>query len=388
MRKTISPALIILVLIISATQPRISQAQPDPFSYKWTRVGEKFDSPLYLTHAGDGSGRLFVVEQAGKIWVMVGEKTLTEPFLDISDTANEDAQRGGYSERGLLGMAFHPDYKNNGLFFIDYVDNNNNTTLSRFKVMANNPNKADPTSEVKLLSFNAKNLDHKGGMIAFGPDGYLYMSIGDGGGQQGDLEGYAQNTNVLLGKIIRIDVNADTYKVPATNPFVGKAGYAPEIWAIGLRNPWRFSFDRETGDMYIGDVGVANWEEIDFQPADSKGGENYGWNFYEGKTRFRDATAPANIIMPIFDYPHQTGCASVTGGYVYRGGRIPALRGIYFFGDYCDGRVWITTGAATRQWQTTLFKGTGKTISSFGEDERGDLYLVDYKGGIYRLDPS
>jgi glucose/arabinose dehydrogenase len=298
-----------------------------------------------------------------------------------------DVFQGGYTERGLLGIAFHPDFENNGIFFVHYIRYDNKAIVEQYTVSSDDPNIADPASAAVILSLDDPFPNHNGGQLAFGPDGYLYIGIGDGG-DLGDPLGNGQNTKTLFGKILRVDVNnTDTYTVPETNPFVGNDDYAPEIWALGFRNPWRFSFDRATGDLYIGDVGEATWEEINFQPADSPGGQNYGWNAYEGNHPFdEDTPVPDEMTLPIAEYSHNEGC-SVTAGYAYRGEMMPELQGIFFFGDYCTGGVWITQPLAEGIWLTTNYGYLGHQISSFGEDESGELYLADYKGGIYQLQP-
>jgi glucose/arabinose dehydrogenase len=361
-------------------------AQVDTSKYDWVEVVGGLDNPLLLTNAGDGSGRLFAVEQTGFIWVIQDGQLSDQPFLDIYSLLYDDVFRGGYTERGLLGLAFHPGYEDNGLFFIDYTDTNGDTVVARYKVSADDPNVADPSSAVTLLTQDQPFENHNGGGIAFGPDGYLYIAFGDGG-SQGDPQGNGQNKNTFLAKILRIDVNADTYVVPDTNPFVGQPDAKPEVWAIGLRNPWRFSFDRKTGDLYLADVGGDDFEEVDFQPSDSKGGENFGWNAWEGNERHAGREVNGEVVPPIATYPHSAGC-SITGGYVYRGSQLPELDGIYFFGDYCNGRIWMLERNGAGQWTMTLsgWQPGRFVVTSFGEDEDGELYLVDYKGSIYRLE--
>ena len=223
--------------------------------------------------------------------------------------------------------------------------------------------------------------------MAFGKDGYLYISMGDGGAG-GDPENRAQNLETWLGKILRIDVSGETYAVPEDNPFVGDDSAQPEIWAYGVRNVWRFSFDRETGDLYLADVGQNQWEEVNFQPVDSSGGENYGWRPYEGTHPYSGEPAPAGMVLPVAEYPHSMG-ASISGGYVYRGSAIPELVGVYFFGDFGSGNVWSLFRDANGEWQSNMFmSSSGHTISSFGEDENGELYLVDYGGTVYRFEPA
>ncbi len=373
-------AALMLVVIYPAA------AQIDTTKYQWVEVATGFDRPLLVTHAGDGTGRLFVLEQSGAIWVIQDGVVSDQPFLDISGLLSDDVFRGGYSERGLLGLAFHPDYENNDIFFIDYTDANGHSVIARYKVSADNPNVADPTSATTILTQQQPFENHNGGHIAFGPDGYLYIAFGDGG-SQGDPQGNGQNLNTFLAKILRIDVNADPYAVPDTNPFVGQDDVKPEIWAYGLRNPWRITFDRQTGDMYVADVGGDDFEEVSFQPADSEGGINYGWNAWEGNERHAEMQANGDVVPPVATYSHTDGC-SITGGYVYRGAKLPELDGIYFYGDYCNGRIWTLERNGAGIWTATLtgWQPGRFVISSFGEDESGELYVADYKGGIYRLD--
>lgn len=363
--------------------PLAERGLPDAADFTWAAVADGFDNPVFITHAGDGTKRLFVVEQTGLIWIIANDEVLPTPFLDVSRLLSPDVFRGGYSERGLLGLAFHPNYAENGTFFIHHTDVNGDTNVARYRVSRDNPNRADAESRALVLFVDQPYADHNGGMIAFGPDGYLYIGMGDGGSPD-DPHEYGQNTTVLLGKLLRIDVNADTYTVPQTNPFVGQDDYAPEIWAYGLRNPWRFSFDRLTGDLYIGDVGQWDWEEVNYQPADFAGGANYGWSAYQGMHEYLGRQAVSEVTMPFTEYAHSEGC-SVTGGYVYRGTALPELVGAYFFGDYCSGRIWVSYPDGAGAWQTALYFEDAFVISSFGEDEDGELYMVDYKGVIYRL---
>lgn len=359
---------------------------PDPDAYEWEEVASGFDNPLYLTTADDGSGRLFVVEQTGYILIIEdGEWDLT-PFLDLSGELTPDVFQGGYTERGLIGLVFHPEYEENGYFWVHYINREGNQVISRFTVSEDDPNRADRDSEVVYLTFEDVFDNHNGGQLAFGPDGMLYIGIGDGG-NLGDPLGHGQDTSVYFGKMLRVDVDRieDRYVVPASNPFSGEDGYRSEIWATGLRNPWRFSFDSETGDLYIGDVGESAWEEINFQPADSTGGENYGWSHFEGEGVFAaEQPEPAEPVFPVAGYSHSEGC-SITGGYVYRGEAMPELDGVYFYGDYCNGRTWTTFRDEDGEWQINPFHETERQISSFGLDENGELYMVDYKGGIYKL---
>lgn len=357
---------------------------PNGANYALVPIATGFDNPILITHSGDGSGRLFVAEQTGMVWILENGVEQPTPFIDISLLLSTDVFRGTYSERGLLGLAFHPDYANNGVIAIHYTDVRGDTRIARYHVNPNNPNQALPNSGEILLEIPQPHHDHNGGMIAFGPDGYLYIGIGDGGAAD-DPDNNAQNLGLLLGKILRIDIMNENI-IPPTNPFVDIEGASPEIWAYGLRNPWRFSFDRATGDLYIGDVGQWMMEEIDFQPANSLGGENYGWRDYEG-TLLRAPAPPENtdsMIMPITEFAHTQGC-SITGGYVYRGLAMPELNGVYIYADYCSGRVWTLHRNSSDEWINTLFMETGRQITSFGEDEHGELYLADYKGDILQL---
>lgn len=363
---------------------------PDPEQYTWREVVSGLDLPLYVTHAGDGSGRLFALEQAGYVLLVEDGDINPQPFLDISLLLSDDVFQGGYTERGLLGLAFHPDYSENGWLFISHTDRQGHSVLARYTVSTSDPDHADPASRVELLTVQQPFADHNGGNIVFGPDGYLYMGLGDGGNPQ-LLNHNSQEPGMLLGKLLRLDVNADRYTIPETNPFVDNPDSAPEVWALGLRNPWRFSFDRATGDLYIADVGQWAWEELNFQPVHSMGGENYGWSAFEGTHPYEDfeetETLYSEMTDPIFEYPHQEGC-SITGGHVYRGTALPDFQGVYIFGDYCTGFIRTTYRDPSGNWQTTLFEDSDFIISSFGEDEQGEIYLVDYKGAIYHLEAA
>lgn len=346
---------------------------PNADSYQWELVANGFQKPLDIQNAGDGSGRLFIVEQAGRIRILQNGQTLEPPFLDITDRVND---RG--NEQGLLGLAFHPDFERNGFFYVNYTQAGGDTVIARF---AASGNAADPNSEMRLLEVAQPFPNHNGGGLAFGPDGYLYIALGDGG-SGGDPHGNGQSLNTLLGKILRIDVNGgEPYAIPPDNPF------GNEIFHYGLRNPWRFSFDALTGDLWIGDVGQGAFEEIDFLPAGTPGGVNFGWNRFEG---FHDYTAgdiPENYRPPLFEYSHSEGC-SVIGGYVYRGS-MPEWRGVYFYGDFCSGKVWGALhhvfGADAEEWLSTVLFETGAQITSFGVDEAGEVYLADRNGSILRL---
>ncbi len=334
--------------------------------------------PTYLTQAGDD--RLFVVEQPGRIRIIAHGQLLDQPFLDISAKVITEG-----NEQGLFSVAFHPSYKTNGQFFIYYTRQPDGAiVIERYVVSKNDPNLADAASAQTILVIpHAQAANHNGGQLQFGLDGYLYLGIGDGGGQ-GDQHGSignGQNRNVLLGKLLRINVtNQDTYAIPPANPF------GTEVWAYGLRNPWRFSFDRATGDLYIADVGQDTYEEVDVQPASSKGGENYGWRIMEGRHCYdpSEGCDQSGLVLPVAEYNHAEGGCSITGGYVYRGKQYPVLQGTYFFGDYCTGYLWSLQHASD-QWQMTKQLETGLRISSFGEDINGELYVIDHGGGVYQL---
>jgi glucose/arabinose dehydrogenase len=347
-------------------------------------IASGFTLPLDLQAAPGHSERLYVVEQGGRIRVILDGLVLPEPFLDISDRL----ETGG--ERGLLGLAFHPEFATNGRIFVNYTSPGGATRVSEFR--ASSADRADPATERVRLLVPQPFSNHNGGSLAFGDDGHLYIALGDGGGG-GDPLGSGQDLSVLLGKILRIDVDSGApYAVPADNPFVSTAGAEPEIWAYGLRNPWRVSFDRSTGDLYIGDVGQSQREEISVGLAASGGGENYGWNVTEGTLCFNPPGGcdTSGITMPVLDYGHGEGC-SVTGGVVYTGCRMPDLVGTYFYGDFCAGFVRsfrLADGVATdqRDWTAGL-EGIGR-ISSFGTDAAGEVYVVDYDGEVYRLEPA
>lgn len=335
--------------------------------------------PVGLVHAGDGSGRIFVLEQPGLIRIIQDDQLLPLPFLDISH------QVTCCGERGLLGVAFHPEYEQNGFFFLNYIDLDGNTVIARFMV-SGDKNTADPDGEVILLNIEQPYGNHNGGGMAFGPDGYLYLGLGDGG-SGGDPQGNAQNPNTVLGKLLRIDVDrGEFYTIPEDNPYA-QGGGEPEVWATGLRNPWRFSFDQETGDLYLGDVGQNSWEEINYLPAGSSGGINFGWNYREGSHPYSSSAQPEGVqlIDPVAEYGRDQGY-SVTGGVVYRGEQLPAWWGIFLYGDYGSGHVWGLYQDQDGSWENALMFQSGTSISSFGEDESGEVYLVDLGGSIYRLE--
>ena len=334
---------------------------PDPGGFTWLQVFSGLEQPLDIQNAGDGSSRLFVVERTGRIRILLGGLIVPEPFLDLSAIISSDGQ-----EQGLLGLAFHPGYATNGTFFVNYTDPGGDTVISQFRVSDGDPQRADPLSEVVLLRVEQPYTNHNGGGLAFGPDGWLYIGLGDGG-SGGDPHGYAQDADSYLGKMLRLDVDS-----PAAEP---------EVWASGLRNPWRFSFDASSGDLYIADVGQKEWEEINYIPAGTPAGLNFGWNYFEGTHEYEGLPpAELGLTFPVSEYSHAEGC-SITGGTVYRGVELPEWQGVYVFADYCNGAVFglIRSGADT--WlRETLFQA-GVRVSTFGVDEMGELYLADFQGG-------
>ena len=343
-----------------------------PFSHS-------LNSPVFLTHAGDQSGRLFIVEQPGTIRILERGSLLGVSFLDIKARV---AFRG---EQGLLGLAFHPEYQRNGRFFVNYTRKADGATVIAEYRRSDQVNRAEREERVLVLIPQPYS-NHNGGMIAFGPDGYLYIGMGDGG-SGGDPQNRAQNKDELLGKLLRIDVNGRLpYGIPEDNPFV-KGEERPEVFAKGLRNPWRFSFDRETGDLWLADVGQNKWEEVNVV---RKGG-NYGWRVMEGFHCFnlQEPCSKERFIPPVLEYDHQGGRCSITGGYVYRGKAIPALVGAYLYGDYCSGEVFaVRTAQGERVGGEPWVLKTNVSISSFGEDDKGEIYMLDHKGSVHQLVPG
>jgi glucose/arabinose dehydrogenase len=386
MRSLLAVVCVVCSLLVLAGQSRVgAETVLDPANLRFTEVTGGLSQPVFITNAGDGSGRLFILERAGRIRIVKNGALLGTPFLDIDQDVNSAGD-----EQGLLALAFHPNYASNGLFYTAHTAQDGSLVLSRFSRSAGNPDLANAGSRVTLLAIpHPVNTNHNGGTLAFGPDGYLYWSTGDGGGG-GDLPNNAQNLTVLLGKILRLDVDSGSpYGIPPSNPFVDDPNPAvrKEIWAYGLRNPWRISFDALTSDLYIGDVGQAAREEIDFQPASSTGGENYGWRVMEGSLCFNPSSGcdKSGKVLPIAEYDHRTGC-SVTGGYVYRGSLYPLMGGHYFYGDFCTGAFFSLQGSPAGGWTVTPLGDTPYSISTFGEDEAGELYLADYSTGkIYQL---
>lgn len=349
-------------------------------------VVDGLQGSLFVTHAGDGSGRLFIVQQPGVIWVLAAGRLIDAPFLDVRDRVGSSG-----SEQGLLGLAFAPDYANGGYFFVNYTDRDGRTIVARFSVTAD-PNLADPGSEFRVLALDQPAANHNGGMLAFGPDGYLWIGTGDGGAAN-DRFGNGQNPETLLGKMLRLDVTSDPdvpYLIPGDNPWVDAAwngrDVRDEVWAVGLRNPWRYSFDRATGDLWIADVGQNLYEEVNFVPAGSAGGLNFGWPIMEGTHCFPETAncQRAGLEIPIAEYKHGADGCSITGGYVYRGTASPALTGVYLYSDYCSGKIWGLAQDGDG-WRGALLLESGLNVSSFGEDEAGELYVVDLRGGVYQI---
>ncbi|NLS78526.1 MAG: PQQ-dependent sugar dehydrogenase [Chloroflexi bacterium] len=372
-----------LVLGLLAAGPALAAEPASWPEVAVTKVVGGIQRPVHVTHAGDGSNRLFVVEQAGRIMLAKNGAVQPVPFLDIRERVL------CCGERGLLSVAFPPNYAAKGWFYVYYIDKENRSVVARFRVGADS-DLADAASEEILLTVPQPYVNHKGGQLAFGPvDGYLYIGLGDGG-SAGDPGNRAQDPAQLLGKILRIDVEsgAQPYAVPTDNPYVGDTTYRPEIWALGLRNPWRFSFDRLTGDLYIGDVGQSAYEEIDFQATTSAGGENYGWRILEALHCYSPSAGcvpPERYAPPVIEHAHAEQWVSITGGVVYRGRDHASLQGIYLYGDYGNGDIWGLRRAGG-QWANTRLLVTNYNISTFGEDERGTVLVADYAtGDIYAI---
>jgi glucose/arabinose dehydrogenase len=374
----------------SSPAPTPTPAPPPPSADQLTAMGFKLETvvqglhqPTAVTNDGVNAGRLYIIQQGGSIVIEQDGKVNETPFLDITDKVGS---RG--SEQGLLGLAFHPDFKTNHFFYIDYTDRNGNTIIARYTVAPDGMT-ADPASAKQIMEIDQPYANHNGGQLAFGPDGMLYIGMGDGG-SEGDPQGNGQNTDTLLGKILRIDIDhGDPYAIPPDNPFANGQGGKPEIWDFGFRNPWRFSFDRQTGDLYIGDVGQAKWEEIDYIAAGSKGGLNFGWKIMEGAHCYAPATNcdQSGLVLPVSEVEHPAGCA-IIGGYVYRGSQYPQINGVYFYTDYCSGAVWAVTHDPSGAWTTTRVIKSPSTYagySSFGEDLSGELYVTDLNGALYKL---
>ena len=363
---------------------------------KLKKITTGLELPVQVTHAGDGSGRLFVVEQTGRIRILRNGTINDTPFLDISERIS------CCGERGLLGVAFPPDYAAKQYSYVSYTNIDGDTTISRYATTAD-PDRADPGSEEIVLIIDQPDKTHNGGRIVFGPqDGYLYIGSGDGF-PVNDPDNNGQNPGTWLGKILRIDVESGVkpYGIPADNPFTQVDGHRDEIWALGLRNPWGFAFDRETGDLYIPDAGNSRREEVNYQPAASRGGENYGWRIMEGSLCFQYSSWPCNaegLTSPVAEYEHVQGCA-IVGGVVYRGTKYPLLQGSFIHADFCSGRIWelrrSDAGALPDprssiedfqdRWQSTLLLNASVPVSSIGEDEGGNVYITGYQDGVISM---
>jgi glucose/arabinose dehydrogenase len=361
--------------------PQPPNAQPGPVPpLTLTSIASGFTNPLALVQSNDGTNRFFVVEQRGTIRIIQSGAPMAPSFLDISSKVSS----GG--EKGLLGLAFHPQFAQNRRFFVNYTRVQNSqlqTVIAEYLASSMNSNQADAASERILIVLDQPFENHNGGQLAFGPDGFLYLGLGDGG-SGGDPRGNGQSLNTLLGKILRIDVNTTSgskaYGIPADNPFAN--GSAPEIWAYGLRNPWRFSFD-SAGRLFCGDVGQGQFEEVDI----IQRGGNYGWNVMEGAHCFNPSSGcnQNGLILPIAEYDHSEGTA-IIGGFVYRGTAISQLQGSYVFGDFTGGKIWMLRETSPGSWTRTVLLSTTRTISSFGQDQAGELYVVDYgTGAVLKL---
>lgn len=362
---------------VPTSTPTATPAGPSP-SLAMTQVMGDLNSPVYVTTA-PGDPSLFVVEQEGLVQRWNGVTFDPLPFLDV---------RGRISccgERGLLSIAFAPDYPDDARVFAYYTDDEGNTVVARYPVTIAAAPRADASQEERILRVGQPYSNHNGGLVVFGPQGYLFVGLGDGG-SGGDPLGHGQNTDTLLGSILRLDVSGTGYDSPGENPFVGKAGQ-DEIWAYGLRNPWRFSFDSITGDLFIADVGQNEWEEIDWEPASSVGGINYGWNRYEGSHTYDESTSAPESVGPVYEYAHAGTHCSVTGGHVYRGQAHESMYGRYYYADYCSGNVWSLTWNGT-DWTNDHVLSSGARVTSFGVDATGQLLLVDHQGAVYRLSPA
>ena len=378
--------------------PRQGEPGLDPSLLRMTsrRLVDSLERPVDIANAGDGSGRIFVVEKAGRIRIIADGKLLPRPFLDITDRVNASG-----NEQGLLGLSFHPQFKDNGFFFVNYSTSqtrgglkSGDTVVSRFTI-GSRTDQGDPASEKSILSISQPYANHNGGNLAFGPDGYLWIGTGDGG-SGGDPQGNGQKLNTLLAKFLRIDVdrtaNGLPYAIPPDNPFVGRTDARPEIWSYGWRNPWRYAFDQRTGDLWVGDVGQNAWEEVDVELRGSPGGLNYGWNTMEGTHCFRPAQNcdTAGLVLPVAEYNHSTG-VSITGGEVYRGKAFPALDGLYFYADYGSKRLWAIgrapAGAGVAGgWRNAQVATLIGNPTTFGLDEDGEIYVAFDNGAIHALD--
>ncbi|HTR22292.1 MAG TPA: PQQ-dependent sugar dehydrogenase [Gemmatimonadales bacterium] len=371
----------LVFLLACSSSSSTGTPPPPPGSPALQLLSSSLSEPVYVTAPPGETARFFVIEKTGTIRIFRHDTLLGTPFLDISSQVSTG------SEQGLLSMAFHPNYATNGCFYVSYTNTTGDTRIVRYTVSAD-PNVADATTGDTILTVAQPFENHNGGLVLFGPDGKLWIGLGDGGGS-GDTAGNGQNRHVLLGKLLRVDVDAGSpYAIPAGNPFAGDTSARGEIWAYGLRNPWRFSFDRQTGDLYIGDVGQNLYEEIDVQAAGTLGGQNYGWHVMEGKHCYNPSSGcnMTGLTMPLVEYDHTQGCA-ITGGYVYRGS-VAALAGQYLYSDYCSGFVKsfvlvLGRPSVITDWSADL--PTGGNVSSFGEDAKGEVYITTLDGKLYRI---
>lgn len=362
---------------------------PGDAHIKLTLLASGLSKPVFATSAHDGSGRIFIVEKTGRIRIYKNGHVLATPFLSLTGSVS----RG--DEQGLLGLAFHPRFATNRKLYVNFTNVDGDTVIREYRVSTSKPNVVDTSTHRRILKIDQPFSNHNGGMLAFGPDGRLYIGMGDGGGA-GDPYNNAQNRGVLLGKMLRIGVNSTTpplpYRIPAGNPYVGVAG-RDEVWQIGLRNPWRFSFDTGTGNLWIGDVGQGSSEEIDRAAQTGAGpgpGLNWGWKVMEGTECYSPPSGcdTSGKTLPLLEYDHSNGRCAVTGGYVYRGTKIAALRGGYVFGDYCSGEIWVVDSAASAPAAKVRLLDTNLLISSFGEIGHDELVVTDLNGRLYRIDPA
>lgn len=377
-----------LALVVAAIDGCGSSSEgslPQGRGARLQQVASGLSFPLYLTSPPGDMNRLFIVEKTGAIRIVQDGTLLPTAFLDISSKVS------GGAEQGLLGLAFDPAYASNGRFVVHYTDVAGDTQLSAFHV-SSDPNVADAASEQVILTADQPFENHNGGQVLFGPDGFLYLGLGDGGSGN-DPQGRGQDLSDLLGSILRLDLQSgNPYGIPADNPFIAQAGARPEVWSYGLRNPWRFSFDRATGDLYIADVGQSQFEEVDVSLSSEGSGKgvNYGWNVMEGAHCLTGTCDQTGLALPVFEYDHSHGECSITGGYAYRGSAIPDLQGLYFFSDFCQG--WVRsfrhqTGGVIEltDWPTLR---PGGLVTSFGEDAAGELYVLASSGGVFKFVPD
>ena len=374
-----------VVLLLTACNNFLNVTHPPPPGSPTLSLVGNFTSPVYLTAAPADTQRLFVVEQNGRILVLHHDTVQSRPFLDIR------GQIAAGGERGLLSLAFDPLYATNGRFFVYFTDSNGDLRIVRYNVSSDPDSADEATADTILRVPHPQNTNHNGGQLQFGPDSMLWAGTGDGGGA-GDTAGNGQNKHALLGKLLRLKVSgASGYTIPADNPFATDTSAAPEVWSYGLRNPWRFSFDRQTGDLYIGDVGQDRYEEVDVSSTAAQRGRgvNFGWNIMEGMHCYPNDPCTTVGQLPVVEYPHFGGTCSITGGYVYRGSALPALVGNYFYADYCDGSVHsIKYPGSTNPGNWTSLLSPGPNVSSFGQDARGELYVLQLDGPVWRIIPT